>query len=236
MVITDRLSRGVLLTPLPRIDTESAARVFVGTFYSLHGLPSSIVSDRGIAFVARFWERGCQLLGIRRLLATAYHAETDGSTERLNPVIEFYLRCYCNWHQDDWVNLLPHCQVAINNRPARSTGVSPFFLCHGYDMDSIHLTMNVTPRPTNSPIAAGERIAKKLVDSHTWAQAALASAKEEQERQTNRHRNAAPLYKPGDKVWLNLRNFKTNRPSKKTRCPLRYVYGPRSCWFACLPT
>lgn len=215
MVITDRLSRGVLLTPMERIDTESSANVFLTTFYSLHGLPSSIVSDRGSAFVARMWERICQLLQIKRLLSTAYHPETDGSTERLNAVVEFYLRMYCNWHQDDWVNLLPHCQVAINNRPAASTGVSPFFLSHGYDMDAVQLTMHVTPRHTASPIAAGERIAKKLVDVHDWAQAALASAKEEQERQANVHRDAAPSYKPGDKVWLNLRNWKTNRPSKK---------------------
>lgn len=166
MVITDRLSRGVLLVPTARIDTESAAREFLTTFYSLHGLPASVVSDRGGAFVAMFWGRTCQLLGIRRLLSTAYHPETDGSTERINAVVEFYLRSYCNWHQDDWASLLPHCQMAINNRPASSTGVSPFFLSHGYDMEPIQLTSAVAPRSTTSPIAAGERIAKKFVDIH----------------------------------------------------------------------
>ena len=135
--------------------------------------------------------------------------------ERLNAVVGFYLRVYCNWHQDDWLDLLAHCQVAINNRPAGSTGVSLFFLCHGYDMEPIQLTINVTPRTTNSPIATGERIATKLRDAHDWAQTALASASEEQERQANRHRDAAPSYKPGDKVWLDLRNWKTGHPSKK---------------------
>ena len=65
-----------------------------------------------------------------------------------------------------------------------------------------------------SPIAVGEHNAKKLVDAHDWAQAALASAKE-QERQVNQHRDAAPSYKAGDKVWHNLRHWKTDRPSKK---------------------
>ena len=68
MVIADRLSRGLLLAPMQRIDTESAANVFLSMFYSLHGLPSSIVSDRGSAFVARLWERLCQLLRVKRLI------------------------------------------------------------------------------------------------------------------------------------------------------------------------
>ena len=215
MVITDRLSRGVILTPLQQIDAESTAQVFLNLFYSIHGLPASIVSDRGSAFVAIFWSRICHLLGIKRLLSTAYHPETDGSTERLNAVVEFYLRTYCNWHQNNWSELLPHCQVAINNRPAASTGVSPFFLCHGYDMEMVQLSATISPRPTTSPISAGEAIAKKFVDTHAWAQASLAAAKERQEQQTNKHRDAAPSYHPGDKVWLDLRNWKTSRPSKK---------------------
>ena len=82
-------------------------------------------------------------------------------------------------------------------------------------MDIVQLRADVTARTTNSPVAAGERIAKKFPDAHAWAQASLAAAKDEQEKQANRHRDPAPAYKPGDKVWLNLRNWKTNCPSKK---------------------
>ena len=94
-------------------------------------------------------------------------------------------------------------------------GVSPFFLSHGYDMDIIQLHGNVTPRTTNSPVAAGERITKKFVDAHVWAQASLVAAKDKQEKQANCYQDLAPAYKPGDKVWLNLHNWKTECPSKK---------------------
>ena len=43
----------------------------------------------------------------------------------------------------------------------------------------------------------------------------MAAAQEGQEEYANRHRQAAPAYQVGQKVWLDLRNIKTNRPSKK---------------------
>jgi hypothetical protein len=40
-------------------------------------------------------------------LSIAYYLQTDGQTERLNQVIEQYLRMFINFQQDDWVELLP---------------------------------------------------------------------------------------------------------------------------------
>ena len=35
------------------------------------------------------------------------------------------------------------------------------------------------------------------------------------EHQANKSRSAAPVYHLGNKVWLNLRNVRTDRPNKK---------------------
>jgi hypothetical protein len=43
----------------------------------------------------------------------------------------------------------------------------------------------------------------------------MAIAQQQQEESTNKHRNQAVSYKVGDKVWLDLRNVKTDRKSKK---------------------
>jgi ''chromo'' (CHRromatin Organisation MOdifier) domain. len=56
---------------------------------------------------------------------------------------------------------------------------------------------------------------KRLRDATEWAQAAITIAQERQQEQANKHRQAAPVYRPEDKVWLNLRNIRTDRASKK---------------------
>ncbi|MBW0480077.1 hypothetical protein O181_019792 [Austropuccinia psidii MF-1] len=65
------------------------AQIFISHVFSKHGLPVSIVSDRGSLFVSSFWTQLCQKLKISRDLSTAFHPETDGQTERVNQILEF---------------------------------------------------------------------------------------------------------------------------------------------------
>ena len=47
LVITDRLSKGVILEPCSSLTIEVVAKTFVRVFYRQHGLLRAIVSDRG---------------------------------------------------------------------------------------------------------------------------------------------------------------------------------------------
>lgn len=221
LVITDRLSKGVILEPVADMSAEGVAKVFLRCFYAHHGLPNAITSDRGVQWVNGFWKKFCELVGIKRRLSTAYHPETDGATERANQELEAYLRIYCTYAQDDWANLLPSAQISISGKTAASTGVSPFFLMHGYELEPIQLKETLTNPDyaerlsTRSPAAKGDLMARRLRDAREYAQTAMAVAQQLQEEQANRRRNPAHHYRVGDKVWLNLKNIKTDRPSKK---------------------
>jgi hypothetical protein len=46
-----------------------------------HGLPNSIISNRGLLFTSLFWKQIMMALGTSRNLSTAFHPETDGQTE-----------------------------------------------------------------------------------------------------------------------------------------------------------
>jgi transposase InsO family protein len=216
MVITDRLFKSVIFQPMTTITTESVADALMECLIRHHGTPRSIVSDRGPQFVSHVWKRICDLLKIKRRLSTAFHPETDGATERTNQELERYLRCFTTYLQDDWKALLPMAMIAINNRTATSTGMSPFFATHGYHIDPISINDNAPLRTTgSSPTARGEAFVARLQKASEFAQASIAAAQERQEYYANENRQVAEQFRVGDKVWLRLKNVKTDRPTKK---------------------
>ena len=149
MVITDRLSKGIILIPCKGIKAETAAQGLIKYVIAYHGVPAAIASDRGSQFVGDLWSTLCRLMGIRQRLSTAFHPETDGQDERMNATVKEYLRNFCNRIQDNWVDLLPMAQLAINGRDAAATGVSPFFLDHGYHVEPLEIDENI-PASTNA--------------------------------------------------------------------------------------
>ena len=70
---------------------EGLARLFRDNIWKLHGLLESIVSDRGLQFVAEFTKELNKMLGIETRLSTVFHPQTDGQTERMNQELEQYL-------------------------------------------------------------------------------------------------------------------------------------------------
>jgi hypothetical protein len=84
MVIVDRFSKAPLLQGILEITAKATAKRLYETFYPYYGIPRAITSDRGTQFVSRMWRYFCKLLKIKQRLSTAYHAQTDGQTERMN--------------------------------------------------------------------------------------------------------------------------------------------------------
>ena len=58
------------------------------------GLPEDIISDRDARFTRQFWVELFKLLGSELKFSTANHPQTDGQTERINGLLEEYLRHY----------------------------------------------------------------------------------------------------------------------------------------------
>ncbi|MBW0511427.1 hypothetical protein O181_051142 [Austropuccinia psidii MF-1] len=135
LFIRDRFSKMAVFIPtMSSITSLDLAHLFIKNILSNHGLPSSIVSDRGPLFVPSFLTTLCQQVKISRDLSTAYHPETYGQTERVNQIIEQYLWMYVSYHQDDWNIWLPLAESAYNNSDHSSTKESPFLLF----MEEIH--------------------------------------------------------------------------------------------------
>jgi len=59
---------------------EGLARIFRDNVWKLHGLPESMILDRGLQFVAGLTRELNKMLRIETKLSMAYHPETDGQT------------------------------------------------------------------------------------------------------------------------------------------------------------
>jgi len=67
--------------------------------WKLHGLLESVVSDRGLQFVAELTKELNRILGIEIRLSTAFHPQMDGQMERMNQELEQYLRFFVEHRQ-----------------------------------------------------------------------------------------------------------------------------------------
>ena len=82
---------------------------------TLHGVPLTIVFDRGSVFVSRFWEQLQKCLGTRLLKSLVYHPQTDGQTERVNQVLEDMLRACAISYLEKWDECLTLAEFSYNN-------------------------------------------------------------------------------------------------------------------------
>jgi hypothetical protein len=217
------------------INTVDTADLLIRRVFCKYGLPGKIICDRGTQFTSQVMKAVYESLQITPAYSTAYHPQTDGASERANQWLETYLRAYCNRTQSNWSKYLPHAELAANTRINSSTKHSAFELLHGYEPRwPQHINIE-TRNPT-----ATERL-QKLKEARDEAKAANIIAQEAMRAQQALHGINTPSWKPGDHVWLEGKNLKTQYPTAKLG-PKRY--GPfkvekqvgNSAWRITLPT
>ena len=216
MVIVCRLTKMAHFLPFKEEGfTSEHLAILFNFIFRLHGIPQDIVSDRGPVFTSKFWRAFCSGLGIKLNFSTAYHPQSDGQTERVNQVLEQYLRMFVNYQQDDWSQLLHKAEFTYNNSEHTSTKMTPFYANYGY-----HPLDPSTPIiPTGNP-SAQIRL-EHLVQVRATLAENIKHAQKEYAKHYNRkvksHLNLAdePTFKVGDKVWLSSKDISTARPSAK---------------------
>jgi hypothetical protein len=92
-VIVDRLTKSAHFLPVKNaFRSPQYAEKYIAEIVRLHGIPKTIMSDRGSQFTAHFWEHLHEGLGTSLIRSIAYHSQIDGQTERVNAILEDILR------------------------------------------------------------------------------------------------------------------------------------------------
>jgi len=102
------------------------AQLYSKEIVRLHGLPSSIVSDRDPRFTSRFWQTLQEALGTKLTMSLAYHPQTDGQSERTTQSLEDLLRTCILDHLGAWDEVLPLIEFTYNNNFHVSIGMAPY--------------------------------------------------------------------------------------------------------------
>jgi len=78
LVVCDHFSKmAYFIATMEKTSAEGLAKLFWDHVWKLHGLPESIISDRGVQFAAGIMRELNNLLEIQMKLLTAYHPRTD---------------------------------------------------------------------------------------------------------------------------------------------------------------
>ena len=223
VVVDQGLSKGVILLPCSKtLTSEGTAKLLLENLYKRFGLPDKIISDRGPQFASKAFTELLKLLGIKSALSTAYHPQTDGTTERVNQEIEAYLSIYCASHPEEWPSALHTLEFTHNNRRHADRQHTPFELMFGESPVAVPLSFENTKYPTME-----ERM-RTLIRNREEALAAHELARS---RMAERRKSTFTPFKKGDKVWLDSRNLKTiyhkkMKPKREGPFVITEVMGP----------
>jgi len=210
-VFVDKLSKQVHFVASKTSDTASqVARIFFDNIFRLHGLPTTIVSDRDAKFTSRFWTELSRLLDVHLAMSTAFHPQTDGQTERANRTLITMLRSFVDQRQSNWDLLLSAAEFAVNNAVNASSGVSPFFFNTGMH-PNVPMSL-LSPSPGPNP--AVNDFVRLQSEALILAKESLATAQERQATAANTRRRDHD-FKVGDQVLLSLENI--TLPADRTR-------------------
>ena len=212
LVVCDRFSKmSHFVATTERMTVEGLARLFGDNMWKLHGLPESVISDRGLQFAAGIMRELNKMLGIETKLSTAYHLETDRQIERTNQELEQYLRMYVNHRQNNWAEWLATAEFAFNNKVHTVTKMSLFQVNYGREP---RMGFDIRKKGKNEKI---EEFVKEMKERHEEARAVLVKSQEEMKRQVDRNRKEAEEYRVGDKVLISTKDFSAELIKRATK-------------------
>ncbi|UYV70935.1 K02A2.6-like [Cordylochernes scorpioides] len=132
LTIVDLFTKFPILIPTKDQCANTVVRALLERIITTFGVPKTILSDRGSAFMSCVYKRVCKAMGVGAVNTTAWIPQSNGAVERLNrTVIESLRRCTAGNNLD---TTLPMVAFAIRTTVHSSTGFTPAKLVFGHEL------------------------------------------------------------------------------------------------------
>ena len=208
LVVVDRFSKHCHLIPtFTAITGKGTAELLHRVIFLEYGWPMEIICDRDPRFTAKWFKEFCHYTGVALSMSSGNHPETDGSTERVNRVVEEILRCYIDYSQSNIYLLLPEVQFAMNDSVRQNTGRSPFEVLRGQSpLRPVDLAVQAYRAST---VPSLQDYFDRLCAIQMEVRDSLREAQSRYIYQANKHRRAVQLeqFDIGEMVYVHRANF-----------------------------
>ncbi|KAL0298104.1 UNVERIFIED_CONTAM: Transposon Ty3-I Gag-Pol polyprotein [Sesamum angustifolium] len=131
-VVVDRLTKSAHFLPIRQNDSlDELAELYVSEIVRLHGIPTSIISDRDPRFTSHLWGSLQRALGTKLHFSTAFHPQTDVQSERTIQTLEDMMRAYIIEFRRNWNDHIPLMEFAYNNSFHSNIGMASYEALYG---------------------------------------------------------------------------------------------------------
>lgn len=130
LVVTDLFSKFVVIQPMREAKTGPMVTFLENMIFLLLGVPEIVISDNGVQFTSKEFDRLLKRYHITHWRNANYHP-ANNPTERVNRVIVAAIRTYLKGNHREWDKDIHKVAMAIRTAVHESTNFTPYFVNHG---------------------------------------------------------------------------------------------------------
>jgi hypothetical protein len=219
LVVVDKLSKYSYFIALSHPFTASGvAQAFLTQVYRLHGMPTTIISDRDKIFPSTFWQELFKLANVKLLMSSAYHPHTDSWTERVNQCMETFLMCFVHTCPKQWSKWLALAEYWYNTSHHASLCRSPFEVLYGHTPRHFGITSTDSSPVQELKAWLKEReLMTQVIKQH------LIRTQLRMKSQAHKKRSDVS-FAMGDKVFLKLQQYVLSSLASRVHQKLAFKY------------
>ncbi|KAI5323866.1 hypothetical protein L3X38_032939 [Prunus dulcis] len=218
LVATDFFKKWVEAVPLKKVTQVEVLEFIEKIIIHRFGLPESIMTDRGTAFMGKAVQATARNWGVRMVQSTPYNPQSSGQAEASNKVIKGILGKMIENNPKEWHSLLSNTLWAYRTSRRSGTGMTPFTLTYGHDavlpLEIFVRSLRVARHGEWSKYVYNQAMAQELDDLEEVRLDALDKLKAQKETVSRAYdkKTKAKSFEVRDLVWKTILPTRSKDP------------------------